>query len=113
MIVSGSWGGVKSILKQGVYSRRGRFHIMSLVSSKSNIEFIVLVAAILDYGDTTLLHVDEDDHIGFLCRFNVCSRMLEFRKYRVKWCRNRQKTFAIRSYQTSRLVVFNIDELLE
>ena len=38
-------------------SRHGRLHIMSLVSSKSNIESILLVAAILHYVNITLLHV--------------------------------------------------------
>ena len=45
-------------------------HIISVVSNKSNIESIVLVAAILDYGNITLLHVDEDDRIGCRCRYN-------------------------------------------
>ena len=65
MIVSGYEGSSRFLS-----SRRGRLHIISLVSSKSNIESIVLVAAILDYGNITL-HVDEDDHIGCLCRYNV------------------------------------------
>ena len=48
-------------------------YTMSLVSTKSNIESIVRMAAILDYVNVTLSHVTGDDHIGFLCRptFNV------------------------------------------
>ena len=69
MIVSGCEG-VMSI--NGVYfSSRGKLYTMSLVSTKSNIESIVLVAAILDYFNVSLPHVNGDYHIGFLCAFNV------------------------------------------
>ena len=44
---------------------------MPLVSTKSNIESIVLVAAILDYFNVTLPHVNGDYHIGFLGTFNA------------------------------------------
>ena len=46
---------------------------MPLVSTKSNIETIVFVAAIFDYFNVrpTLPHVNGDDHIGFLCTFNA------------------------------------------
>ena len=69
MIVSG-FEGVISI--NGMYfSSRGKLYTMSLVTTKSNIESIVLGAAILDYFNITLPHVNGDDHIGFLCTFNV------------------------------------------
>ena len=69
MIVSG-FEGVMSI--NGVYfSSRGKLYTMSMVSTKSSIESIVLVAAILDCFNVTLTHVNGDDHIGFLCTFNV------------------------------------------
>ena len=59
----------------GVYSRHGRLHGMSLVSNKSNIESIALVAVNLDYVPIiiiiTLPHLNGDDRIGFLCQFNV------------------------------------------
>ena len=73
MIVSG-FEGVMSI--DGVYnSSRGKLHTMSLVSTKSTIESIVFVAAILDYFNVTLPHVNGDDHIGFLCTCNVYGRL--------------------------------------
>ena len=69
MIVSG-FEGVMSI--NGVYnSSRGKRYTMSLVSTKSNIESIVLVAAILDFFNVTLPHVNGDDHIGFLDTCNL------------------------------------------
>ena len=56
----------------GVYSSsRGKLYTMSLVSTKSNIESIVLVVAIFDYFNVTLPHVNGDDHIGFICTFNI------------------------------------------
>ena len=55
--------------QRGVYNSRGKLYKMPL--TKSNIESIVLVAAILDYFNVTLLHVDGDYHIGFLCAFNA------------------------------------------
>ncbi len=64
--------GLRGLVDQlGVHSRHGRLHRMSLVSSKSNIEYIVFVAAILDYVNITLPHVNGIDHIGSLCQFNV------------------------------------------
>ena len=54
-----------------MYSSRGKLYTMSLVLTKSNIESIVLVAAILDYGNVTLPHGNGDYYIGFLCTFNV------------------------------------------
>ena len=57
--------------QRGVYSSRGKPYTMSLVSTRSNIESIVLVAAILDYFNATLPHVNGNDHIVFLCTFNA------------------------------------------
>ena len=64
----GLWGAMSI---DALYSCPGRFHIMSLVSIKSNIESIVHVAAILDYVNITLPDANGDDHVGFLCQFNV------------------------------------------
>ena len=57
----------------GVYGRHGMLHSVPLVLSKSNIEFNALVAAILDYVNNiiTLPHLKGNDHIGFLCQFNL------------------------------------------
>ena len=61
MIVSG-FEGVMSI--NGVYnSSRGKLYTMPLVSTKSNIESIVLMAAILDYINVTKPQVNGDDRI--------------------------------------------------
>ena len=70
MIVSGMRGLVD---QRRVYSRHGMVHRMSLVSSKSNIESIALVVAILDYVTNIIIlpHFNCDDRIGFLCQFNV------------------------------------------
>ena len=59
MIVSG-FEGVMSINGVYIYSSRGKLYTMPLVSTKSNIESIVLVAAILDYFNVTLPHVNGD-----------------------------------------------------
>ena len=65
----------------GLYSSRGRFHIMSLVSIENNIESVVHVAAILDYVNSTLPAANGDDHIGFPCQFNVNAGLIFFIKY--------------------------------
>ena len=57
-----------------LYCRRGMLHKISLVSIKSNIESIVLVAAIFDYVNFTLPHVNGDDHVGIIYKFNVYNK---------------------------------------
>ena len=139
-IVSGSEGPCRST----------ELHRISLVSTKNNVEFIVIVAAILDYVTITLTHVDGDYHFGFLCQVNVhagltiafllCNRKMilicialpsagghleymimlniirrisDIAQYHQSNCerigRNEAETVKKHySYQTSRLVMFNI-----
>ena len=52
----------------------GRLHIISLVSITNNIDSIVLVAAIFDYVNFTLRHVNANYHVGLIYQFNAYNK---------------------------------------